>query len=91
MGRQEEDLKEVLRKEEELRQKLAELYPEKEFPNDILSPQVGIWLSKQTAPFEIKELISRVEGGAAEEEIKKMEKRAEVFQLWHECYMSQNS
>lgn len=66
----EASLKEFFRKEEEVRRKLTELYPEKEFPNGVFSPQIGIWLRQQAeVSAESKEL----------------------FDLWHECYMSQNS
>lgn len=86
---EQKDLKEALWRETELRNKLKEVYPEKEFGDDIFSPQTGIWLSQQVIPLDRLETI-----GAKCPEcevVKALKQRIEAMRLWHECYLCQNS
>ena len=89
--REERDLKEVIRLEDELRRKIKEAYPE-EIPFDLFSPCTASWLAQRVVSMRrIEQVLGNSDDKALRFEVEAMQKRDEVLQLWHECYLLQNS
>ena len=89
--RAEKDFKEVTRREEKLRQKLAEVYPNEKFPYGLFSPQTGHELLKRIVPGCIIGQLESIKDEIVQQNVKELKKRSEVFELWQDCYNAQNS
>ena len=89
---EERDYKKSLARITQLERLMAEVYPDKEFPNGMLSPQVGSWLSKQIVLIERLQEITKAE--KTEEVLKEVRmilKRQRIYELWKQCYNENNS